>query len=119
MKYCEAIVRTSRFPTREVRVGDVGVGGNNPIRIQSMTTSNTRDPDATGAQILRLAEAGCEIARVTVQGKKEAEALEAIKNFLIHRGARMPLVADIHFYPPAALLAAEFADKVRINPATS
>ncbi len=116
MKYCDAIYRTSRFPTRVVLVGDVGVGGNNPIRIQSMTTSNTRDAEATGAQIIRLAEAGCEIARVTVQGKKEAEALEAIKNFLIQRGARIPLVADIHFYPPAALLAAEYADKVRINP---
>jgi (E)-4-hydroxy-3-methylbut-2-enyl-diphosphate synthase len=116
MKYCEAIYRTSRFPTREVRVGDVGMGGANPIRIQSMTTSNTRDVEATGVQILRLADAGCEIARVTVQGKKEAEALEGIKNFLLRRGAKIPLVADIHFYPPAALLAAEFADKVRINP---
>ncbi len=116
MKYCESIYQTRRFPTREVKIGEVGVGGSNPIRIQSMTTSNTRDVEATGAQILRLAEAGCEIARVTVQGKKEAEALEGIKNFLVGRGARIPLVADIHFYPPAALLAAEFADKVRVNP---
>jgi (E)-4-hydroxy-3-methylbut-2-enyl-diphosphate synthase len=116
MKYCEAIYQTRRFPTREVMVGEIGIGGKNPIRIQSMTTSNTRDVEATGAQIIRLAEAGCEIARVTVQGKKEAEALEGIKNFLMSRGARIPLVADIHFYPPAALLAAEFADKVRINP---
>lgn len=116
MKYCETIYQTRRFPTREVKIGDVGVGGANPIRIQSMTTSNTRDIEATGAQILRLAEAGCEIARVTVQGKKEAEALEGIKTFLLHRGARIPLVADIHFYPPAALVAAEFADKVRVNP---
>jgi len=116
MKHYEAIYKTRRFPTREVKVGEVGVGGKNPVRIQSMTTSNTRDTAATGAQIIRLAEAGCEIARVTVQGKKEAEALEEIQNFLHKEGARIPLVADIHFYPPAALLAAEFADKVRINP---
>jgi (E)-4-hydroxy-3-methylbut-2-enyl-diphosphate synthase len=81
-----------------------------------MTTSNTRDVQATIEQILRLADAGCEIARVTVQGKKEAEACEGIKNGLIRRGYSIPLVADIHFYPPAALLVAEFADKVRINP---
>lgn len=97
-------------------VGSVGVGGNNPIRIQSMTTSNTRDVTATIEQIVRLADAGCEMARVTVQGKKEAESCEAIKNGLIQRGVSIPLVADIHFYPPAALLVAEFADKVRINP---
>ncbi len=105
-----------RFATREVKVGSVGIGGLNPIRIQSMTTTNTRDVEATGEQILRLADVGCEIVRVTVQGKKEAEALEGIKNYLAHRGCFLPLVADIHFYPPAALLAAEFADKIRINP---
>lgn len=116
MKYCESVYQTRRFPTREVKIGQVGIGGKNPIRIQSMTTSNTRDVEATGAQILRLAEAGCEIARVTVQGKKEAEALEGIKNFLLKEGSQIPLVADIHFYPPAALLAAEFADKIRVNP---
>ena len=88
MKYCEAIYKTRRFPTREVKVGEVGIGGKNPVRIQSMTTSNTRDAAATGAQIIRLAEAGCGIARVTVQGKKEAEALEEIQNFLHKEGAR-------------------------------
>ena len=87
MKYCESVYQTRRFPTREVKIGQVGIGGKNPIRIQSMTTSNTRDVEATGAQILRLAEAGCEIARVTVQGKKEAEALEGIKNFLLKEGS--------------------------------
>src|SRR3990167_9025100 len=97
-------------------VGLVGLGGNHPIRIQSMTTSNTRDEEATALQIIRLQEAGCEIARVTVQGKKEAEACEGIKNFLVQRGYQIPLVADIHFYPPAALLVADFVDKVRINP---
>ncbi len=116
MKYCEAIYETRRWKTREVRVGNIGVGGENPIRIQSMTTSNTRDVEATVEQIVKLADAGCEIARVTVQGKKEAEACEGIKNGLLKRGITIPLVADIHFYPPAAILAAEFADKVRVNP---
>ena len=97
-------------------VGDVGVGGDNPIRIQSMTTSNTRDVNATVDQIIRLADNGCEIARVTVQGKKEAEACEGIKSTLIQKGYTIPVVADIHFYPPAAMLVAEFVDKVRVNP---
>jgi len=116
MKYCESIFQTRRWKTREVRIGSVGVGGSNPIRIQSMTTSNTRDVEATVEQIIRLADVGCEIARVTVQGKKEAESCEGIKNALLKRGYQIPLVADIHFYPPAALLVAEFADKVRVNP---
>lgn len=97
-------------------VGNVGVGGDNPVRIQSMTTSNTRDINGTIEQIIRLADEGCEIARVTVQGKKEAEACEGIKEGLLKRGYSIPLVADIHFYPPAAMVVAEFADKVRINP---
>jgi 1-hydroxy-2-methyl-2-(E)-butenyl 4-diphosphate synthase len=116
MKYCESIYQTKRFKTREIKVGSVGVGGGNPVRIQSMTTSNTRDVDATIEQIIRLADSGCEIARVTVQGKKEAESCEGIKNGLVKRGYTIPLVADIHFYPPAALLVVEFADKVRVNP---
>ncbi len=97
-------------------MGSVGVGGRNPIRVQSMTTSDTRNVAATIEQILRLEQAGCEIARVTVQGKKEAESCEAIKNGLLKRGCKVSLVADIHFYPPAAMLVAEFADKVRVNP---
>ena len=114
--YCESNHRTVRRKTREIKVGSVGIGGNNPVRIQSMTTSDTRDVPATIDQIIRLADAGCEIARVTVQGKKEAEACEGIKNGLLQRGYSIPLVADIHFYPPAAFLAADFVDKVRINP---
>ncbi len=116
MKYCESIFQTKRWKTREVKVGKVGVGGDNPIRIQSMTTSNTRDVGATVDQIMRLADAGCEIARVTVQGMKEAESCEGIKNGLLQKGYDIPLVADIHFYPPAAMRVADFADKVRINP---
>lgn len=116
MKYCEKTDKTKRRPTREVMVGDVGVGGNNPIRIQSMTTSSTRDVEATVAQIIRLADEGCEIARVTVQGIKEADACEQIKNSLLQKGYSIPLVADIHFYPPAAMRVIDFVDKVRINP---
>jgi len=116
MKYLESVCQTKRRRTREVMVGDVGVGGDNPIRIQSMTTSNTRDVGATVDQIIRLADNGCEIARVTVQGKKEAEACEGIKSTLIQKGYTIPVVADIHFYPPAAMLVAEFVDKVRVNP---
>lgn len=116
MKYCEAIYRSRRLHTREVKVGKVGVGGNNPVRIQSMTTSNTRDVAATIEQIIRLADGGCEIARVTVQGMKEAAACEEIKNGLLQKGYEIPLVADIHFYPPAAMHVVDFVDKVRINP---
>ena len=116
MKYLESVYQTKRRRTREVMVGPVGVGGDNPIRIQSMTNSNTRDVDATVDQIIRLADSGCEIARVTVQGKKEAEACEGIKSTLIQKGYTIPVVADIHFYPPAAMLVAEFVDKVRVNP---
>jgi len=116
MRYCEEIFQTKRRKTREVKVGSVGIGGGNPIRIQSMTTSNTRDIEATVLQILKLEQAGCEIARLTVQGIKEAESCEAIKSALIQKGCNMPLVADIHFYPPAAMKAVEFVDKIRINP---
>ncbi len=115
-KYCETIYQTQRWKTRQVMVGNVGVGGKNPVRIQSMTTSNTRDVSATVDQIIRLADCGCEIARVTVQGMKEADACEGIKNELLRKGYTIPLVADIHFYPPAAMRVADFADKVRINP---
>jgi (E)-4-hydroxy-3-methylbut-2-enyl-diphosphate synthase len=116
MKYCESIFNTKRWKTREVLVGNVGVGGHNPIRIQSMTTSNTRDPVATADQAMRLVDAGCEIVRVTVQGMKEADACEELKNILIRKGYTTPIVADIHFYPPAAMRVVDFVDKVRINP---
>lgn len=105
-----------RWKTREVMVGHIGVGGNNPVRIQSMTTSDTRDVEATIEQIMRLADAGCEIIRVTVQGMKEADACEQIKNGLLQLGITIPLVADIHFYPPAAMRVVDFVEKVRVNP---
>ena len=108
MRYCESVYKTRRRRTREVLVGSIGVGGANPIRIQSMTTSSTRDVKATVDQIMRLADAGCEIARVTVQGLKEAEACEAIKADLIRYGYGIPLVADIHFFPPCRYAGGRF-----------
>ncbi len=115
-KYCESISSTQRRPSREVMVGNVGVGANHPIRVQSMTTSDTRDVQATVEQIIRLADLGCEIARITVQGMKEAHACEEIKNTLLQKGYTIPLVADIHFYPPAAMTVANYVDKIRVNP---
>jgi (E)-4-hydroxy-3-methylbut-2-enyl-diphosphate synthase len=105
-----------RRATFEVRVGDVGVGGANPIRLQSMTTTDTMDTQATAEQIERLARAGCEIARVTAPSQREAENLAEIKAELRRRGVAIPIVADIHFTPNAALIAAEHVEKVRINP---
>lgn len=116
IKYCKSIFKTERRQTREVLVGNIGIGGTNPIRIQSMTTSNTRDVEATVEQIKHLADAGCDIARITVQGMKEAESCEAIKNSLISQGYTIPLVADIHFFPPAAMRVIDFVEKVRVNP---
>ncbi len=116
MKYCVSTYQTKRFPTRPVAVGKTVIGGNHPLRIQSMTTSKTADVAATTEQIIRLSDAGCDLVRVTVQGNKEALACEAIKDGLIKRGYTIPLVADIHFYPPAALTVVDFVDKVRINP---
>jgi (E)-4-hydroxy-3-methylbut-2-enyl-diphosphate synthase len=102
--------------SRQVLIGNVAVGGNNPVRIQSMTNTPTHDVEATVTQIERLVKAGCEIVRVTVQGKREARACKLIRQELDKRKIAVPLVADIHFYPPAALLVAEYVDKVRINP---
>ncbi len=107
---------TKRRATREVRVGDVGVGGDNPIRIQSMTNTDTMDTCATVDQIECLVAAGCEIARVTAPSMRDAENLREIKAALQRRGVRVPLVADIHFTPNAAMIAAECVEKVRINP---
>jgi (E)-4-hydroxy-3-methylbut-2-enyl-diphosphate synthase len=99
-----------------VHVGDVGIGGDHPIRVQSMTNTDTMDTEATVAQTIRLAEAGCEIVRVTAPSIRDAENLREIRKALADRGCRVPLVADIHFTPNAALIAAEIVEKVRINP---
>ena len=105
-----------RRATREVRVGDVGIGGGNPIRVQSMTTTDTQDVAGTVAQAERMIAAGCELVRVTAPSLRDAEALREIRAELTRRGARAPLVADIHFTPNAALEATKWVEKIRINP---
>ena len=105
-----------RRATFEVRAGDIGIGGANPIRVQSMTTTDTLDTNGTADQVERLVRAGCEIVRITAPSLKEAENLGAIRAELARRGVRVPLVADIHFTPNAAMVAALHVEKVRINP---
>jgi (E)-4-hydroxy-3-methylbut-2-enyl-diphosphate synthase len=114
--YCHDPFSYRRRQTRVVYIGDVPLGGNYPIRIQSMTISDTMDTAATVAETIQLVEAGCEIVRITAPSLNEAENLRHIKAELHRRGIRVPLVADIHFTPNAALKAAEYVEKVRINP---
>jgi (E)-4-hydroxy-3-methylbut-2-enyl-diphosphate synthase len=116
MPYVSDLYAYRRRRTREVMVGDVGVGGDNPIRVQSMTTTLTKDVDATVAQAERLVEVGCEIVRITTPTPSDARCLGVIKERLAAMGIRVPLVADIHFSPLAAEVASEYADKVRVNP---
>ena len=115
-QYCNSLTQFSRLKTREVMVGSVGVGGDNPIRIQSMTTTDTMDTIATVEQSIRMIDAGCEIVRITAPSKKEAHNLQNIKDELAKRGYNTPLVADIHFTPNAAEIAARIVEKVRVNP---
>jgi (E)-4-hydroxy-3-methylbut-2-enyl-diphosphate synthase len=114
--YCNSLTQYQRFKTREVKVGNVGIGGDNPIRVQSMTTTDTMDTQATVEQSIRMIEAGCELVRITAPSKKEAENLAVIKEELRKRGYDSPLVADIHFTPNAAEIAARIVEKVRVNP---
>ena len=114
--YCESLFAYRRRRTRVVHIGDVPLGGAYPIRIQSMTISDTMDTTATVNETIQLVEAGCEIVRITAPSLNEAENLRHIKAALQQRGVRVPLVADIHFTPNAALKAAEYVEKVRINP---
>ncbi|MEP0861024.1 MAG: (E)-4-hydroxy-3-methylbut-2-enyl-diphosphate synthase [Ignavibacterium sp.] len=115
-KYCNSLTKYSRYKTREVYIGDIPLGGKNPIRIQSMTTTDTMNTEATVAQTIRMVEAGCEYVRITAPSINEARNLENIKNELRKRGYNVPLIADIHFTPNAAELAARIVEKVRINP---
>ena len=108
--------RPQRRRTRVVNVGSVQLGGDHPIRVQSMTNTDTMDTLATVKQIAGLAEAGCEIVRVTAPSIRDAENLREIRRELVARGIDVPLVADIHFTPNAALIAADVVEKVRINP---
>lgn len=114
--YCPSLTRYERWRTREVRIGGIGIGGNNPIRLQSMTTTDTLDTAATVAQSIRMIEAGCELVRITAPSKKEAENLAEIKKQIRAAGFEAPLVADIHFTPNAAEIAARLVEKVRVNP---
>ena len=115
-KYCTSLVEYNRRKTIPVKVGDVVIGGDNPIVVQSMTTIDTMDTEGSVEQTLRMVEAGCELVRITAPSLKEAENLRNIRAELRKRGCDVPLVADIHFTPNAAELAAQIVEKVRINP---
>lgn len=114
--YCNSQTTYSRWKTREVQIGDVPMGGDNPIRIQSMTTIDTMDTMGSVEQTIRMVNAGCEYVRITAPSIKEANNLANIKQELRLRGYNVPLVADIHFTPNAAEVAARIVEKVRVNP---
>ncbi|WP_186279886.1 (E)-4-hydroxy-3-methylbut-2-enyl-diphosphate synthase [Fluviicola chungangensis] len=114
--FCNDLFNRERFETREVIIGKTAIGGKNPIRIQSMTTTDTLDTMGSVEESIRMIDAGCELVRLTAPSKKEAENLRAIKNELVRRGYDTPLVADIHFTPNAAEIAAKLIEKVRVNP---
>ena len=114
--YCESLTEYKRLKTREVKVGNLLLGNNNPIRVQTMTTTDTMDTMATVAQTIRCIQAGAELVRITAPSKKEAENLQNIKDELNRQGYFVPLVADIHFTPNAAEIAARIVEKVRVNP---
>jgi len=114
--YSNSLTTYSRFLTREVNIGDIALGGHNPIRIQSMTTTDTMDTIGTVEQTIRMVESGSEYVRITAPSIKEAENLVNIKKELRYRGYNVPLIADIHFTPNAAEMAARIVEKVRVNP---
>src|SRR6478672_6882712 len=114
--YCESLTEYKRLKTLEVKVGGLLLGSNYPIRIQTMTTTDTMDTIGTVAQTIRCIEAGAELVRITAPSKKEAENLQNIKDELRKLGYNTPLVADIHFTPNAAEIAARIVEKVRVNP---
>lgn len=114
--YCNSLTSYSRLKTREVNVGGLLIGNLHPVRVQTMTTTDTMDTIATVEQTIRCIEAGAELVRITAPSKKEAENLQAIKDELRKRGYSVPLVADIHFTPNAAEAAARIVEKVRVNP---
>tara|TARA_B100000508_G_scaffold141092_1_gene146459 strand:- start:128027 stop:129934 length:1908 start_codon:yes stop_codon:yes gene_type:complete len=116
MKYCNDPYNRSRFITKEVPVGNIGIGGKNPIRVQSMTTADTMDTEKSVEESKRMIDVGCELVRLTAPSKKAAENLQHIKDALVKEGYNTPLVADIHFTPNAAEIAAGIVEKVRVNP---
>ena len=115
-RYCESINQTRRRPTSTVEIGPVRVGSEHPIALQTMTTTDTRDVAATVEQVKRCADAGADMVRITVQGRKEAEACMAIREQLFKDRYDTPLVADIHFQPAVAMMVADAFEKIRINP---
>src|SRR6187402_2875238 len=114
--YCESLTGYKRLKTKEVKIGDLLLGDFHPIRVQTMTTTDTMDTLATVEQSIRCIEAGAELVRITAPSKNDAENLLHIKNELRKRGYHTPLVADIHFTPNAAEIAARIVEKVRVNP---
>jgi len=116
LKYCPDLFAYGRRETREIMVGDIGFGAHNPIRVQSMITSDTRDTENCVRDVLELANAGCELVRITAQTRKYAANLENIVKGVRDAGCVVPMVADIHFKPDAALEAAKWVEKIRVNP---
>jgi (E)-4-hydroxy-3-methylbut-2-enyl-diphosphate synthase len=116
LPFCPDPLNYHRRLTREVKVGKVGVGARNPIRVQSMITCDTMDTEACIEQSIQLANVGCEIVRITAPTVKDSKNLQHIKKGLLDRGCDVPIVADIHFKPEAAMEAAQWVEKVRINP---
>lgn len=114
--YCENFLNRNRFPTKSVKIGKLELGGDAPIRVQSMTTTDTMDTEGSVAQSKRMIDVGCELVRLTAPSKKDAENLNLIKQKLNEDGYNAPLVADIHFTPNAAEIAARIVEKVRVNP---
>src|SRR5829696_3370103 len=114
--YSESLTKYERLATREVKIGDLSIGNFHPVRVQTMTTTDTMDTVATVEQTIRCIEAGAELVRITAPSKKEAENLFNIKTELRKKGYTTPLVADIHFTPNAAEIAARIVEKVRVNP---
>ena len=115
-RYCLDPWKRTRVLTQEVQIGTLSLGGQNPIRVQSMTTTDTMDTEGSVEQSIRMIDAGCELVRLTAPSKNEAENLQNIKAALVQRGYNTPLVADIHFTPNAAEIAAKIVEKVRVNP---
>ena len=114
--YCVSRYNPTRRLTREVVIGDLSIGGQQPVRVQSMTTTDTLDICSTVEQCIELAEAGCEIIRITAPNVRAAEALNEISKKMRSAKVTVPLVADIHFMPQAAMEAAKYVEKVRVNP---
>ncbi|MGB0422699.1 MAG: (E)-4-hydroxy-3-methylbut-2-enyl-diphosphate synthase [Flavobacteriales bacterium] len=114
--YCPSLFKYERWQTREVKIGEIGFGGNNPLRLQSMTTADTMNTVATVEESIRMIQAGCELVRITAPSKKDAANLKVIKAELSAKGFDTPLVADIHFTPNAASEAAKHVEKIRVNP---